>query len=323
VNRFASALCICLAALGCGAAVSAAATAPGVSTGKASAIAQQTATLNGTVNPHGVPTAFYFQFGRTKSYGTRTPTGDAGTGTSGHPVSAALTGLQPHTTYHFRLVAFSTAGTTRGGDRTFKTLQVPTVLTISASPNPVVYGGTVAITGALTGPGVAGKTLALQGKPFPFTGPFQQVGNSVLTNALGAYEFIVAPTVTTQLRVLDQSKPSVTSAIAIQGVALATTLHVRRSHRHPGRFRFSGRVAPARVGNAVLIQRRKHKRWKTVRVALTRTGTATHSRFSRRLRLHRAGKFRAVVKTAGGDYADGVSRSVRVRKRALRLRVSG
>jgi hypothetical protein len=315
VNRFALVVVVSLAMLGCGATTALGATPPGVSTGKATAVTQQTATLNGTVNPHGVPTAFYFQFGQTKAYGSRTPTSDAGTGTKARAVSAALTGLVPKTTYHYRLVAFSTAGTTRGGDRTFRTLQIPTVLAISASPNPVVYSGVVSITGVLTGPEVAGKTLALQGNPFPFTGPFQQIGNSVLTTAQGAFGFLMTPTITTQLRVLDQSKPSVTSATVIQNVALATTVHVRRSRRHPGRFRFSGRVTPARVGNAVLIQRRKRKHWKTVRLTLTRTGTPTSSRFSRRLRLHHGGRFRVVVRTTGGDYVDGVSRVVRVRQR--------
>jgi hypothetical protein len=308
-------LCACLAALGWGATASSAATPPGVSTGKATAVAQQTATLNGSVNPHGSPTAFYFRYGRTSAYGRRTPTADAGAGTKAHTVSAALAGLRPFATYHYRLVAFSAAGTTRGRDRTFKTLQIPTVLSMTAAPNPVVYGGTVSITGVLSGPGVAGKTLALQGDPFPFTTPFQQLGNSVLTNPQGAYNFIVTPAVTTQLRVLDQSKPSVASATVTESVALKATLHVRRSHRHPGRVRFSGRVFPPRAGNAVLIQRHRHRRWKTVRLTLTRGGTAAYSRFSRRFRPHRGGRFRVVVRTAGGDYVDGVSRSVRVHKR--------
>jgi hypothetical protein len=74
-------------------------------------------------------------------------------------------------------------------------------------------------------------------------------------------------------------------------------------------------VAPARVGNAVLIQRRTRKGWKTVRLTLTRAKTPTFSKFSRRLRLHRGGRFRAVVRTTGGDYVDGATRTVRVRLR--------
>lgn len=315
MNRFASAVCVSLVVVGCGATSAFGATPPGVSTGRATAVAQQTATLNGTVNPHGVPTSYFFQFGLTKAYGNRTPTGDAGSGTKAVAVSAALTALQPHTTYHYRVVAFSTAGTTRGGDRAFKTPQIPTVLTISTAPNPVVYSGAVTITGALTGPSVAGKTLALQGTLYPFTAPFQQIGNAIITTPQGGFTFLMTPTVNTQLRVVDLSKPSVTSAIVVQGVALATTVRVRRSHRHPGRLRFSGHVTPAHVGNAVLIQRRKRKRWKTVRLTLTRPGTRIYSRFSSRLRLHRGGKFRVVVRASGGDFTDGISRVLRVKRR--------
>src|SRR5205823_12871774 len=110
VKRFGSVLCVSLAGLGAHGAVAAAATPPGVATGRATGIAQQVATLNGTVNPHAIPTAFYFQYGGTTAYGNRTPTADAGNGTKAAPVSAVVTGLQPHTVYHFRLVAFSTAG---------------------------------------------------------------------------------------------------------------------------------------------------------------------------------------------------------------------
>jgi len=302
-------------AFACSTATAAAATPPGVKTGSATAIAQQTATIKGSINPHGVPTAFYFQFGPTTAYGTRTTTGDAGAGTKTIAASAPLTALKPNTTYHYRLVAFSTAGTTRGADRTFKTLQIPTALALTASPNPAPYGGVISVAGALTGPDISGKQVALQGKPYPFTGPFQQIGNAVLTTAQGGHSFLFPIVTTMQLRVLDQSKPSIVSPTIVESVALTATLHARRSHRHRGRVRFSGRVTPARVGNAVLIQRRKHKRWKTVRVALTRAKTATYSVFSRRLRLHRGGKFRAVVRTTGGDYVDGVTRTVRVRLR--------
>jgi hypothetical protein len=301
--------------LAAGAADAAAATAPGAATGGAAAITQQTATIKGSVNPHGVPTAWFFRYGTSAAYGLRTPTADAGAGTKSVAVAAPVAGLRPNTVYHYRLVAFSTAGTTRGADRTFKTRQIPTTLGLAGSPNPVAYGGIVSFAGTLGGPDVAGKTVALQGRAFPFTTPFQKVGNSVVTTPQGGFSFLVPMTVTAQLRVVSESKPSVVSPTVVESVALATTLRVRRSHRHRGRFRFSGRVTPARVGNAVLIQRRKHKRWKTVRLALTRAATATQSRFSRRLRLHRGGRFRAVVRTTGGDYVDGTSRTVKVRLR--------
>jgi hypothetical protein len=217
-------------------------------------------------------------------------------------------------------VAFSTAGTTRGADRTFKTPQIPTTLALSASPNPAVYGAMVSIAGTLTGPAVGGKKVTLVGSAFPFTGPFQQIGNTVLTGSQGAYSFLVPASITFQLRVVDESKPSVTSPTVTENVALATSVRVRRLHRGRGRVRFSGKVTPARVGNAVLIQRQTRRGWATVGITLTHAKTATFSRFARRLRLHRSGNYRVLVRTTGGDYVDGTSRTVRISLRRHKRR---
>jgi hypothetical protein len=289
-----------------------AASAPGVTTGKATNVTQSTATISGTINPHGVPTAFYFEFGPTKSYGTRTNTGDAGSGTTSRGVSAALTGLTANTTYHYRLVAFSAGGTTMGGDRTFKTPQIPTTSTINVAPNPAVFGGLASVTGVLTGPTVSGKEVALQGKLFPFTGAFQQVGNTELTTPQGAYSFLVPLFINVQLRVVDLSKPSVTSPIVTENVRLAISMRARHSHHGRGLVRFAGHVRPARVGNAVLIQRHVHGGWKTEGLTLTKRRTSAFAGFGRTLRLHKGGTFRVVVRTRGGDYVDGTSRTVRV-----------
>src|SRR4051812_19727150 len=142
VKRLISALPV-LFVLGAGAPAAAAATPPGASTGGATAVAPQTATVHGKVNPHGAPTAFYFRYGTTTKYGHRTTTTSAGSGTKTRSVSAPLAGLRPITTSHSRLVAFSTAGTRTGGDRTFKTKQIPTTSSIAVSPNPVAFGGLI------------------------------------------------------------------------------------------------------------------------------------------------------------------------------------
>jgi hypothetical protein len=313
VSRPASVLTIALVALAGGAGVAEAAP-PGVNTGRALAVTQQTATITGSINARGVPTAYYFRVGLTKAYGARTPTTDAGAGTKNRAVSAALSGLKPNATYHYQLVAFSTGGTTRGADRTFRTRQVPTVLSFTATPNPVVYAGLLSFTGSLTGPDVSGKKVALQGKPFPFTGPFQQVGNTVLTSPQGTYGFVVSASITSQFRVVNQSQPSVVSPVVTANVALSTTVRVKRLRRS-GRFRFSGRVTPPRVGNAVLIQRRTRRGWATIGITLTRARTAAYSGFVKRLRLKRTDRYRVVVKTSAGDYSDGTSRSRRIRVR--------
>ena len=314
MSRPASVVSIALVALAGGTGVAEAAP-PGVNTGRALAVTQTTATITGSLNPRGVPTAYYFRVGRTKSYGSRTPTTDAGAANGNRAVSAALSGMRPNTIYHYQLVAFSTEGTRRGSDRTFRTRQVPTVLSFTATPNPVVYAGLLSFTGALTGPDIAGKKVALQGKPFPFTGPFQQVGNTVLTSPQGTYGFVASASITSQFRVVNQSQPSVVSPVVTANVALATTVRVKRLRRRSNRFRFSGRVTPARVGNAVLIQRRTRRGWATVGFTLTRARTAAYSGFVKRLRLRRTDRYRVLVKTAGGDYSDGASRSRRIKMR--------
>jgi len=112
---------------------SAAPAPPGATTGAASNLAQSSATVAGTVNPNGTATSYYFQYGTSTSYGSTTPSADAGSGTADTPASANLTGLTSSTTYHYRVVAVSSVGTTDGADQTFTTTTPPAVTTGSAS----------------------------------------------------------------------------------------------------------------------------------------------------------------------------------------------
>src|SRR5256885_1443570 len=98
-----------------------AASAPTAITGPVRAIGPTSATVTGTVNPNGQATSWYFEYGTTTGYGSKTATGNAGSGTSNVSVSAPLAGLAPGTTYHYRLVATSSAGTSRGADVIFTT----------------------------------------------------------------------------------------------------------------------------------------------------------------------------------------------------------
>ncbi|UGS38528.1 M36 family metallopeptidase [Capillimicrobium parvum] len=107
---------------------------PTVVTNPASSITFNGAKLNGTVNPNGLATTYRFQYGLTTSYGTSTPSLSAGSGTAAVAENAVLSGLQANKTYHFRIIAISSAGTSVGADRTFTTkLAPPTVLTHPAS----------------------------------------------------------------------------------------------------------------------------------------------------------------------------------------------
>ena len=85
------------------------------------------ATLNGKVDPNGLPvTSCEFEYGTSTSYGSRGECStNPGSGSAEVPVSADLTGLLPDTTYHFRLRAANRNDESEqpnpGTDETFST----------------------------------------------------------------------------------------------------------------------------------------------------------------------------------------------------------
>ncbi|MFM8654155.1 MAG: hypothetical protein ACKODZ_05405, partial [Verrucomicrobiota bacterium] len=83
------------------------------------------ATLQGTVNPNGSPTSFYFEYGASPSYGSTTATQDGGNGTNSVSLSAALTGLASGQIYYYRAVASNSFGVSYGTDQTFSTGNPP------------------------------------------------------------------------------------------------------------------------------------------------------------------------------------------------------
>jgi len=94
---------------------------PVVATNPAILVASFSATLNASLNPHGLTTTVQFQYGTTTNYGSTTPL-QTQTGNRYRNISANISGLMANTTFHFRIVATTTAGTRFGGDRTFTTL---------------------------------------------------------------------------------------------------------------------------------------------------------------------------------------------------------
>lgn len=105
--------------------------APEVSTSGATDVKETSAVLNGSINPIGLPTTYHFEYGTTTAYGSRIPVGIEAVAGAGHApkrFSRGITGLAPNTTYHFRLVASNSSGTTEGNDRTFTTAGIGGVL---------------------------------------------------------------------------------------------------------------------------------------------------------------------------------------------------
>ena len=137
---------------------------PIVATLAATAVTGTSATINGTVNPNGLATTYYFQWGTTVSYGNTTTSTSAGSGSAAVAVSANLTSLVGGTTYHFRLVAVNSDGTTNGVDFTFIPggAAVTTTAASSIGLTTASSGGTVTADGGspVTARGVCWATTA-------------------------------------------------------------------------------------------------------------------------------------------------------------------
>ncbi len=101
--------------------------APTVATGGASGVGVGSATLAGTIDPHGWDTTYLFQYGTSTAYGSSWPTVqvDMGALEGAQPVVVGVPNLLPGTTYHYRLVASNGGGTSYGADGTFTTGEYP------------------------------------------------------------------------------------------------------------------------------------------------------------------------------------------------------
>jgi hypothetical protein len=149
---------------------------PVVITNPATYIASYSATLNGTVDPHGLPTAVYFQYGTTISYGLTTAI-QSKTGDTYQNVVATIGGLTASTTYHFRIVATNSNGTRYGADRTFTTLGPTGPPVVITNPAALVASFSATLSGSADQHGLTtnvdfqygtttsyGLTTAIQGK---------------------------------------------------------------------------------------------------------------------------------------------------------------
>jgi phosphodiesterase/alkaline phosphatase D-like protein len=126
---------------------SASGSVPTATTDAPSGITTTSAVSRGTVNPNGLSTTVTFQYGTTTGYGsTATATQSPVSGSSSTSVSATLTGFSSGTTYHYRVVATNSAGTTNGTDQTFVTYSTSytaaTTVSFPSRGNASSYGAT-------------------------------------------------------------------------------------------------------------------------------------------------------------------------------------
>ncbi len=99
----------------------AAAPAPSVATSAAGGLGPTRATFAGSVNPNGAQTQWYFQYGTTPAYGQTTPRETIAASFGWRNVDVAVGGLSADASYHFRIVASSSSGTSIGADESFAT----------------------------------------------------------------------------------------------------------------------------------------------------------------------------------------------------------
>jgi DNA-binding beta-propeller fold protein YncE len=150
-----------------------------VLTGVPPSVSGTSAAFTGSVDPGGIVTTAFFQYGLDPkytgggpiSYTQSTPAQVVGSDFTTHIVTASVTGLVPNALYHMRLVATNSAGTTFGPDVAFTTLK-------TAPPGPPALGKTFNISP------VSGVVLILvNGQLVPLT-ELEQIPKSTVIDAL-------------------------------------------------------------------------------------------------------------------------------------------
>ncbi len=144
---------------------------PVVTTGPASAIGWNTATIGGTIDPKDGDTSWAVEYGLDQDYGNFDGYGNLPAGTPAGPVSTRITGLTPATTYHYRLVAFEQGAVTwAGADQTLTTPAEQPATDIARAmavdPSQIVGATWLARPPAL----VTGAALASPFSGFPLDG---------------------------------------------------------------------------------------------------------------------------------------------------------
>jgi hypothetical protein len=113
---------------------------PTATTGAASALKANSANVSVTVNPNGASTSIHADYGLTTGYDSATTPIAIGNGTSPVTKSISLTGLQPGTKYHYRVVATTSVGNAIGADKALMTPapKITAVTFTGTGANPTV-----------------------------------------------------------------------------------------------------------------------------------------------------------------------------------------
>jgi hypothetical protein len=187
--------------------------------------------------------------------------------------------------------------------------QQPRNITIAPNTATVKFGGTVTLSGKLTGPNNSGRNVTVQKDQFPIDA-FTDAGTTQ-TNASGDWTFADKPAANTRYRARSGSAESKTVDVMVR-----PAISLRLSDRTPEkgqRVRFFGRLCPEHDGMSVALQRRvAPNQWRTVKTTtLQDIPGETCSSYSTRRRVNRDSRFR-VHWGGDADHVAGNSRSRRV-----------
>ena len=178
---------------------------PAVTTNAATSVTASGGTVNGGVNPNGVSTTAWFEWGTSPTLATfsSTTSQSMGSGTSSQPASAVLSGLSPGTPYYFRVAASNASGTVKGSILTFSTAAVAPAVTTNAATSVTTDGAT--LNGGVNPNGAATTTWFEWGtsptlSTFSVT-PSQSMGSGTTSQAASAVLSGLSPGTTYYFRV--------------------------------------------------------------------------------------------------------------------------
>jgi hypothetical protein len=184
----------------------------------------------------------------------------------------------------------------------------PKNLQIAPNNPEVKFGGTVSLSGKLTGQNNSGRNVTVEKDPFPF-GTFEPAGTTQ-TNSSGDWSFADKPTVNTHYRARSEGSESKTVDVNVR-----PAISFGLSDRTPAvrqRVVFSGRLCPEHDGTAVALQQRlPNGQWRSIRTLVLKDISGdTCSSYARTLRPRRTRAYR-VHFNGDQDHVAGNS-SVRV-----------
>ncbi len=256
---------------------------PGAATGSATSISVDNATFNGSVNPNGLPTSWYFVYGTSSSYGSRTASHSVGSGTHTVHVSVSVSGLAATTGYHFQLIASNADGTKGGGDRVLSTFGVPSVqagTVQSLTPTSGTFTGTVAPNGETTSWHFDYGTTSAYGN----STPTETLAAGSASTAVSAAVSNLTPNSGLHFRLVASSKAGTSaSSDAVAATPAAVSLAPAASHVVLGHYlQLHGTTWGGQAGVSVAIQAQPFGESAPATVATVLTGAGGNWSFPAR-----------------------------------------